>query len=111
MRAFLTLLIGGILLSIVGGSVDGFLWLTVPGILAFLGAVAYAVLASRPPERNVTSQNNVDSSTSREEDAVDASSVNGDAHPPRGCVGRARGEQGGEGDPVGVDRRCEARAR
>jgi hypothetical protein len=111
MRAFLTLLIAAILLSIVGGSVEGFLWLTVPGILAFLGAVAYAVLSSRPPERNVTSQNNVDSSTSREEDAVDASSVNGDAHPPRGFVGEHGGEPCGGGDPVGVHHRCEARAR
>jgi hypothetical protein len=57
MRAFLTLLIGGILLSIVGLSADGFLWLTVPGMLAFLGAVAYAVSSSRPSERNVMSQN------------------------------------------------------
>jgi len=54
MRTFLTLLVVGILLSIVGSSVEGLLWLTVPGILAFLGAVAYAVLSPPPPERDVT---------------------------------------------------------
>jgi hypothetical protein len=63
MRTFLTLLVVGILLSIVGASVEGLLWLTVPGMLTFLGAVAYAVLSPRRSDRN-----------------VDASSSNGDAH-------------------------------
>ena len=70
MRTFLTLLLVGILLSIVGGSVEGLLWLTVPGILAFLGAVAYAVLSSRPSERNVTRQNDVDADHSGRRDCV-----------------------------------------
>jgi len=87
MTTFLTLLLVGILLSIVGGSVEGLLWLTVPGILAFLGAVAYAVSSSRPSQRNVPRQYNVDPNTSREDDAVDASS-DGDAH--RQGAGRSR---------------------
>jgi hypothetical protein len=72
MRTFLTLLVVGILLSIVGSSVEGLLWLTVPGILAFLGAVAYAVLSSGPSDRE-----------------VDASSSSGDARHSerRDCVG------------------------
>jgi hypothetical protein len=72
MRTFLTLLVVGILLSIVGSSVEGLLWLTVPGILAFLGAVAYAVLSSGPSDRK-----------------VDASSSSGDARHSerRDCVG------------------------
>lgn len=51
MRTFLALLITGILLSIVGASAEGLLWLSVLGILTFLGASAYAVLSSRPRER------------------------------------------------------------
>jgi hypothetical protein len=50
-RTFLALLITGILLSIVGASAEGLLWLSVLGILTFLGASAYAVLSSRPRER------------------------------------------------------------
>ena len=76
MRTFLTLLVVGILLSIVGVSVEGLLWLTVPGMLAFLGAVAYAVLSSRPPDRS-----------------VDASSSNDDAHLSSGSA--ASNEHGG----------------
>jgi len=51
MRTLLALLITGILLSIVGASAEGLLWLSVLGILTFLGASAYAVLSSRPRER------------------------------------------------------------
>jgi hypothetical protein len=51
MRAFLALLITGILLSIVGASGEGLLWLSVLGMLTVLGAAAYAALSSRPPER------------------------------------------------------------
>ena len=76
MRTFLTLLVVGILLAIVGASVEGLLWLTVPGMLAFLGAVAYAVLSSRPSDRN-----------------VDASSSNDDAHFPSAAA--ASNEHGG----------------
>ena len=51
MRTFLALLIAGVLLSIVGASVEGLLWLTPLGMLTFLGAVAYATLSSLPRER------------------------------------------------------------
>jgi hypothetical protein len=51
MKRFLALLIAGVLLSIVGASVEGLLWLTVGGMLTFLGAVAYAVLSSPTRER------------------------------------------------------------
>jgi hypothetical protein len=51
MRAFLALLITGILLSIVGLSGEGLLWLSVLGMLTVLGAAAYAALSSRPRER------------------------------------------------------------
>jgi len=60
MRTFLTLLVVGILLSIVGASVEGLLWLTVPGMLAFLAAVAYAVLSPRPSDRNVDASSSND---------------------------------------------------
>ena len=51
MTTFLELLIAGVLLAIVGASVEGLLWLTPPGMLTFLGAVAYATLSSLPRER------------------------------------------------------------
>ena len=47
MGVFLTLLVVGLVLSIVGTSVDGLLWLTVIGILMFLGAAAHAAFARR----------------------------------------------------------------
>jgi hypothetical protein len=41
---FVGLLIVGLVLSVVGVFVPGLLWLTVIGILLFLGAAAYAAL-------------------------------------------------------------------
>jgi hypothetical protein len=51
MRLFLVLLLIGLTLSIVGMTVEGLLWLTVVGIVAFLAAAAYAALARRAGER------------------------------------------------------------
>jgi hypothetical protein len=51
MRVFLVLLLIGLALSIVGTIVEGLLWLTVVGIVAFLAAAAYAALARRAGER------------------------------------------------------------
>jgi len=53
MRLFSALLMAGVLLSIVGTSVDGLRWLTPLGLVTFLGAVAYAALSSLPHERQV----------------------------------------------------------
>lgn len=50
MRVFLVLLLIGLALSIVGTIVEGLLWLTVVGIVAFLAAAAYAALARRAGE-------------------------------------------------------------
>jgi hypothetical membrane protein len=51
MRTFLTLLLTGILLSIVGAFVEEIPWLTAVGMLTFLSAAIYAALSSRPQER------------------------------------------------------------
>jgi hypothetical protein len=50
MGIFLTLLLGGVVLSIVGAAVEAAL-LTVIGMLMFLGAVVYAVRSARPTQR------------------------------------------------------------
>ena len=47
MGVFFTLLAVGLVLSIVGTFVEGMLWLTVIGILVFLGAAAHAAFARR----------------------------------------------------------------
>ena len=51
MPLFLTLLLIGLTLSIVGTIVEGLLWLTVIGIVTFLAAAAYATLARRTGKR------------------------------------------------------------
>jgi hypothetical protein len=43
----LALLVVGLVLSIVGNVVEGHLWLTVIGILVFLGAAVHAAFARR----------------------------------------------------------------
>jgi uncharacterized BrkB/YihY/UPF0761 family membrane protein len=44
---FLTLLVVGLVLSIVGTIVEGLLWLTVIGILMFIGAAAHVAFSRR----------------------------------------------------------------
>ncbi len=51
MRVFLTFLLIGLTLSIVGTVVEGLLWLTAIGIATFLAAAAYAALARRTGDR------------------------------------------------------------
>ena len=51
MGVFLTLLVVGLVLSIVGTIVEGLLWLTVIGILLFIGAAAHAAFAQRSRRR------------------------------------------------------------
>lgn len=51
MLLFVTLLLLGLTLSVVGVAVEGLLWLTVVGMVTFLAAAAYAALARQAGER------------------------------------------------------------